>query len=395
MVESFCDNVRISEVEVKSKNGEEGECRIEGCRNPARVPRHGARLYVFSNDERSPAHRADTTKYKIRVTQVVNAPCDVLYRAVCNEEGCRYNSGVAKQLAVYAAVGDPEYLNFSSNVLGPKGCVALVSTLRYFFNMRIVNLTGVGLDSEGCIAARRLWKRLARLHTIIVDKNGIYEIGGDALLQLARQNQKITTLSTSDTGITDYLSARIAKQLNVNDTGTAPIEQVLFQGYQDIDIKLLEGVWVGLVKPPFCDPKSANISSRFEILMRDVDAAMSCYKNKGLQVLFHPHLDDLPAAGSITTTNDITFKTCFYSALCIGITALITETWPTAIPTLSTFGDLHQAFGLRDHHLTTFLVASTSSLTSSLDLSPQDVLAWQHGVVAICKAMIPVDGYPL
>eukprot|EP01061_Rhynchopus_euleeides_P015710 TRINITY_DN26730_c0_g2_i1.p1 TRINITY_DN26730_c0_g2~~TRINITY_DN26730_c0_g2_i1.p1 ORF type:complete len:673 (+),score=157.70 TRINITY_DN26730_c0_g2_i1:73-2091(+) len=294
-----------------------------------------------------------------------------------------------------------ESLDLRGTYLGDIGCLPLMATLRHFTTLRHADLRDNGIALQGMAALKEALQPHRHLHTLDLRGNKMYDMSGGVLKETLAVNRAAVEVLWDAENLSESVHNKIQLQVAANVL-LAHRKSGMRYGLPlpETYTSALEGIWGQLVAPPYVDPPEAMVSARLERFMRHIDRSFAEYRNPGLAAVFRPRIDTLNAKKKIVATSDITLKTSFYSALLIGISALLPAAGPDAYPiverdALSRLGALYRAFGVRDFHMTELIDASAPALEAAgIPLTPTGKLAWQSALAVICTSLMP-SIYPL
>ena len=345
----------------------------------------------------------------------VSMPLGDLYGMYCAGLGVKENAAVLGMLEAGGwwaedgelaegsknhSFGVLEVLDLQGTYLGVAGCVPLLATLQHFGSLRILDLRGCGLTGESVTALQTALRCHPHLHTLHLTGNKIFEVGAEKVRHILAFNRGVIEMTLDTSGVSAVLLNKIRSQLSANAVyaQTRP-GLVTSLPLPKPFLKELEQIWGALVAPPYVSPAAAMISVRFERFMHGVDHSFARYCNPGLRSLFKPRVDVLPTKQKIVSTGGVTFSVSFYSALLIGVSAILAPDARDAYETaereaLSRLGALYRAFGVRDFHLTEMIQGSVAALKGAgIEVSEAGRNAWTSALSIISASLVP-SAYP-
>ena len=295
-----------------------------------------------------------------------------------------------------------EALDLSGTYLGDRGMLAFLATLRHFSTLRSLNLQSNGLGVAAVTALREALQPHKHLHFLgLKDNSKMFEASGDLLRQLLSSHSTIVAATWDEGNMSACTSNKIRLQLAANTLASQRRLGITYSlPLPELHKEVLRGLWSELVEPPYVSPVEAMVSPKLEMFMRCIDAAFEDYQNPGLRAVFRPRVDTLPTKHKIVATNDMTLSTSFYSALFIGMAAVLAEKPVEAFEqvtndALSRLGSLYTAFGVRPYHMTELIQHSVPALERcGITVTPTGKVAWQSALAIIGTALLP-SAYPL
>jgi hypothetical protein len=181
----------------------------------------------------------------------------------CSELGCKPNTCLADALdklgqTLIATVRSPldgritpARIDLTGVYLGPKHAIALSKMVaaQYFPLLNTVNFSGNGLSPEAIVALADALRGSSTIEHVSVKGNMLDTISGNVLLQLVKDNYRISALDVSDCSLPESVVESIALQCTLNlhkqrECETARKDlAVILQAQVEVPRCLLDEVW--------------------------------------------------------------------------------------------------------------------------------------------------------